>query len=129
MNKSTLRERVKALELPVGSYCVLAGGAMLFYGLREQTNDVDLHVNETAFSLLLQTQKLITLHEERRHYAIGEDIELYVTDQTEIVFEIHDGICVQTPQAILELKQNLNRPKDAKDIAALKEYIELKKYS
>lgn len=125
MNKNTLVEKVKTLHLPIGSYCVLAGGAMLFYGLRDQTQDVDLHVNEDAFSILKNTQQLVLLDEERRHYAIGEDVELYVMPQSEIVYAVHDGICVQTPQAVLALKKRLNREKDKTDIAALEEYIKM----
>lgn len=125
MNKNTLVEKVKTLQLPIGSYCVLAGGAMLFYGLRDQTQDVDLHVNEDAFSILKNTQQLILLDEERRHYAIGEDVELYVMPQSEIVYAVHDGICVQTPQAVLALKKRLNREKDKTDIVALEEYIKM----
>ncbi len=123
MDKNTLIKKVKALAMPDGSYCVLAGGAMLFYGLREQTSDIDLHVNEAAFLHLKTTQELILLDKERRHYAIGEDIELYVTPQEDIVFIHCDGICIQTPQAVLELKKRLHREKDEKDILALQLYI------
>lgn len=123
MDKNTLVEKVKSLCMPDGSYCVLAGGAMLFYGLREQTSDIDLHVNEEAFALLSQTQNLVLLDEERRHYAIGDDIELYVTPQEDIVCCQCEGVCIQTPQAVLELKKRLNRDKDQKDIRALELYI------
>ena len=124
MNKNTLINKVKSLAIPTGSYCVLAGGAMLFYGLREQTNDIDLHVNEQAFALLQKTQNLVLLDEERRHYAIGDDIELYVTPQDEIVFIEREGVCIQTPQAVLALKKRLNREKDRQDIRLLELYIE-----
>ena len=124
LDKNTLIEKVKALAMPDGSYCVLAGGAMLFYGLREQTSDIDLHVNEQAFVHLQETQRLALLDEERRHYAIGDDIELYVTPQEDIVFTMRDGVCIQTPQAVLALKKRLNREKDQKDIRALEVYIE-----
>ncbi len=124
MDKNTLICKVKALAMADGSYCVLAGGAMLFYGLREQTSDIDLHVNEQAFAHLQATQKLVLLDEERRHYAIGDDIELYVTPQEDIVFTVCDGVCIQTPQAVLALKKRLNREKDQKDIRALVLYME-----
>ena len=125
MNKYTLIDKVKSLQLSVGSYCVLAGGAMLFYGLREETQDIDLHVNEQAFSHLQATQALVLLDEDRRHYAIGDDIELYVTPQEDIVFAQREGVCIQTPQAVLALKRRLNRPKDVNDIAALELYIKM----
>ena len=98
---------------------------MLFYGLREETQDIDLHVNELAFLHLQTTQKLALLDEERRHYAIGDDIELYVTPQEDIVFTQREGVCIQTPQAVLALKRRLNRPKDANDIATLESYIKM----
>ncbi len=123
MNKLTLTEKVLSLQLPVGSYCVLAGGAMLFYGLREQTQDIDLHINEQAFALLLQTQEVQTLDEERRHYAIGDDIEMYVVPSETIVYEVRDGVCVQTAEEILALKKRLDREKDVADIKALTVYI------
>ncbi|MBQ3518218.1 MAG: hypothetical protein IJA31_02730 [Clostridia bacterium] len=123
MDKNTLIDKVKALAMEDGTYCVLAGGAMLFYGLRAQTSDIDLHVNEQAFAHLLATQKLVLLDEERRHYAIGEDIELYVTSQEDIIYKQCEGVCIQTPQAVLALKKRLNREKDQKDIFALEEYI------
>lgn len=125
MNKNTLIAKVKSLALPSGSYCVLAGGAMLFYGLREQTQDVDLHINDAAFAHLQATQQVCLLDEDRRHYAIGEDIEFYVTAQEQIVCEQREGIFVQTPQEILALKKRLGREKDAADIAALQRYIEM----
>jgi len=123
LDKNTLINKVKALSLPDGSYCVLAGGAMLFYGLREQTSDIDLHVNEAAFAHLCATQNLFLLDADRRHYAIGEDIELYVTPQEDIIFTQCEGVCIQTPQAVLDLKNRLNREKDQKDIRALELYI------
>lgn len=123
MDKNTLINKVKSLAMSDGSYCVLAGGAMLFYGLREQTSDIDLHVNEQAFAHLQVTQNLVLLDAERRHYAIGDDIELYVTPQEDIVFIMCDGVCIQTPQAVLALKKRLNREKDQKDIRALELYI------
>ena len=123
MNKNTLIEKVAALHLADGSYCVLAGGAMLFYGLRTSTQDIDLHVNEAAFDILKATQKLVLLDEQRRHYAIGEDVELYVVAQDDIVFTRCDGICIQTPQAVLALKKRLDREKDRADICALEKYI------
>lgn len=123
MDKNTLIDKVNALAMPEGSYCVLAGGAMLFYGLRAQTSDIDLHVNEQAFAHLLATQDLVLLDEKRRHYAIGEDVELYVTSQDDIVFTQCDGVCIQTPQAVLNLKKRLNREKDQRDIYLLEEYI------
>lgn len=124
MNKNTLIEKVLSLGMQEGSYCVLAGGAMMFYGLREQTQDVDLHVNEAAFAHLANSFSLTLLDEERCHYAIGDDVELYVTPQDDIVFSVRDGVCVQTPQAILELKKRLNREKDKTDILLLEKYIE-----
>ncbi len=124
MDKNTLINKVKALNMPEGGYCVLAGGAMLFYGLRAQTSDIDLHVNEQTFLHLQETQQLTILDEERRHYAIGDDIELYVTPQEDIVFTCVDGVCIQTPQAVLALKRRLNREKDQQDIRALEAYID-----
>lgn len=123
MNKNTLIEKVLSLGMQTGTYCVLAGGAMLFYGLRAQTQDIDLHVNEDAFALLQQSCSLTLLDEERRHYAIGDDIELYVTPQEDIVFTVEEGVCIQTPRAVLALKKRLNREKDAADIVALQKYI------
>ena len=127
MNKLTLTEKVLSLQLPVGSYCVLAGGAMLFYGLREQTQDIDLHINEQAFAFLLQTQNVRTLDEERRHYAIGDDVEMYVVPSETIVYEVRDGVCVQTAEEILALKKRLGREKDAADIKVLIGYIHARK--
>ena len=68
-------------------------------------------LDEQAFSHLQATQALVLLDEDRRHYAIGDDIELYVTPQEDIVFAQREGVCIQTPQAVLALKRRVEKKK------------------
>lgn len=123
MDKYTLMRRIIQLNLPADSYCVLAGGAMLFYGLREETRDIDLHVTPEGLAHLESRFSLTVLDETTRHYALGDDIELYVTPPDGVVSELREGIAVQSAREILALKRRLNRPKDREDIAALEDYL------
>ncbi len=42
MNRDTLLQRLKELSLPKEEYWVVAGGAMVLHGFRNETHDIDL---------------------------------------------------------------------------------------
>jgi hypothetical protein len=54
MNKEDIKNLIKELDIPKEKYCILTSGSLLFYGLRDKVDDLDLHVTFDVFDKLKQ---------------------------------------------------------------------------
>lgn len=105
---------------------VVSGGAMVFYGLREITGDIDVLVPSYVFDKLIHSTGL-----ESKHLPpLGDNpgVEILVVDGVDFhrdknfntrSFKIHKGFLIQTKQDLLLFKMNMGRAKDLEDIKAL----------
>ncbi|MFA5246879.1 MAG: hypothetical protein WC408_03240 [Candidatus Micrarchaeia archaeon] len=125
-NRNQLILRLQELGLPKGKYVLLAGGAMVMHGLREQTNDLDILVALDVFEALGSKHGFVEPKGGKPKFVdLGPDVELsgnsdnaFPTDSIARAVQI-DGICVQPLEDILDFKKKLNRPKDLNDILIL----------
>ena len=123
MNRAELVEKLNALDLDKQEYWLITGGAMVLYGLREQTHDVDLGCTSALADRLEQTYPTTINRFGTRWIRLDDDVELFenwLHDGVETV----DGIPVISLQGLLEMKKELNREKDLRDIQRIEAYLE-----
>lgn len=116
MVKADIIKRITELNYPVNDYWLITGGAMVLYGLRDATSDIDLGCNKSLADMLEKNGFTTTkLSDGTRKITIANDIEIFedwIFDRA----EIRDGISVISLKGLLEMKQHLGREKDLKDI-------------
>ena len=118
---------LKRSDIRIGS-----GSAMMFYGLRSETNDIDAAVPGDIFKKLMADKRFkvasfkSALNGEERFIVNVGLVDFHNEDDTaDFDFKTKDigGYRVDTPETILRFKQKMNRPKDQADIRLLKTVI------
>ena len=123
MRKSEIVEKLQAFPYDSSDYWVITGAAMVLYGLREETHDIDLGCTAAmADKLEEQGYPCRLTPDGKRCFQLGSGIEvfeswLYGT----VVFA--DGIPVISIPGLLEMKRRLGREKDVKDVGLMNEYL------
>jgi hypothetical protein len=124
MNKEDIKNLIKELDIPKDKYCILTSGSLLFYGLRDKVDDLDLHVTFDVFDKLKQIYDLEPTNKGyRNHYKLNDKIELLVADRSEFNVDYVDGYQVETLESILVFKRQRNTPKDQMDIENITNYL------
>jgi len=123
MNRAEMLERLKSLDFDKADYWLVAGSAMVLYGLRGQTGDIDMGCTP-RLSGKLQAQGCPVSHmpDGTKHIVLAEDVELFenwLYDRVDTV----DGIPVISLQGLIEMKKRIGREKDLRDIALIEEYL------
>ena len=123
MDKRELIDLLKAFPYSPDDYWIVAGGAMVIYGIRPQTHDIDLGCNKTmADSLEADGYLVRTNPDGRRYFRYSDDIEIsegWLND----TFDKVDGYNVISIKGLLEMKRELGREKDKRDIALIEEFM------
>ena len=116
MVKEDIIKRLMDLNFPITDYWLITGGAMVLYGLRDATNDIDLGCSKSLADMLEKNGFTTTrLSDGTRKITIADDIEIFedwIFDKA----EIKEGISVISLKGLLEMKKSLGREKDLKDI-------------
>lgn len=116
MRARDIRQTLAELALDTNEYRINAGGAMVLYGLREETHDLDIWCTKKLGDVLAQRCAFETMPGGTRRFAPAPDVEIYENLQPgETV--LLDGIPVASLREVLAFKRSLNREKDQKDIA------------
>ena len=123
MKKDDILARLKTLPFAPGEYWLVSGAAMVLYGIKEETPDLDLGCTPELADQLEKDGYFceITPDGNRR---------LRIDDETEIFenwlcgsIEFHEGIPIMSLQGLREMKQRLGREKDLRDIHLIDEFI------
>ena len=123
MNRQELIRRIRALDFPTEDYWVVAGGAMVLHGIREETHDIDLGCTRELGDRLEAAGYLTDrLADGGRRFEIDGVIEIYDEWRFEVV-ERMDGIPVISIDDLIRMKQTLGREKDQRDLALIREYL------
>ena len=116
MVKADIIKRLMDLKFPISEYWLITGGAMVLYGLRDATSDIDLGCSKSLADMLEKNgYTTIKLSDGTRKITIADDIEIFedwIFDKA----EIREGISVISLKGLLEMKKSLGREKDLKDI-------------
>lgn len=123
MRREEVVQIVNNLDFDRGEFWVVAGSAMCLYGLRHETNDVDLGcTSRLADELERKGYKAAYFKDGTRSFAYNDEIEVFENFLFDKVEEI-DGIPVISLQGLIEMKLFIGREKDIKDIKLIEQYL------
>lgn len=123
MNRNDIIVRLKQLNMDPSEYWLITGGAMVLYGLREVTHDIDLGCTTKLADELATRGYSVTLQDDgTRKILIGEDVEIFENWLYDRVIAL-DGIPVISLDGLIAMKKALGREKDLTDIRLIEEYL------
>ena len=127
MKKRDIIQELQMLGLPKAEYWLVTGSAMVLYGIKDETHDIDLGCSKKLADQLEADGYLPEyLADGSRKFVIGSVFEIFeewLFDRVEYV----DDIPTISLKGLLAIKESLGREKDRADIAAIKEFMEQKK--
>ena len=123
MRKADIVKQLNALGFNQADYWVITGSAMVLYGLREQTHDIDLGCT-TALADRLEAQgtPVEDQADGSRKLTIGDDVELFENWLFDTV-QLLDGIPVISLKGLSEMKTRLGREKDLRDLRLISDFL------
>ena len=122
MNRQDIIKRLNSFPYSKDEYWVITGSAMVLYGIREMTHDIDMGCTSRMADQLEKDGYVPTLTESgNRKFLIGDDIEIFENWKYGSVERI-DDIPVLSLDGLIEMKKSLGREKDYRDIALIEEF-------
>ena len=123
MNKQEIISILDGFPYSRDEYWIITGSAMVIYGIREQTHDIDMGcMSKMADQLEADGYPFSLTESGNRTFKIGENIEVFenwIKDTINVV----DDVPVISIKGLVLMKQEIGRDKDKKDIALIKEYL------
>lgn len=111
------KEKLKPEEALVGS-----GGTLLMYGLRKETQDIDMDLDRKKFlEFKKRGYKTHIFNDTVLVIEYDSFIDIHEREVTDYV--LVEGVGSWSLQSVLDLKMKLNREKDQADIKNIKEYM------
>lgn len=125
MDKTQLIELTKSLNLPKTNYYIASGGALVLYGLRKRTEDLDIYVTPKLFSQLSAEYNIDpnNFDEYHSYHILDDRVQILITEHPAHHSILFNDYPVETLNRILEFKLWRNAPKDQPDIQAIQEYL------
>ena len=124
MNKQDIINRLKEFPYSKDEYWVITSSAMVLYGIREMTHDIDMGCTSRMANQLEKDGYVPTITESgNRKFLIEDDIEIFENWKYGSVERI-DDIPVLSLDGLIEMKKSLGRDKDYRDISLIKEFME-----
>lgn len=124
MNKADIVKALGAFPYDPSEYWLITGGAMVLYGIREETSDIDLGcTGKLADRLEADGYLHAVMANGKRWFKVGGAIELFedwLCDTTTLV----DGIPVISIRGLVDMKRGLGREKDIRDVERIEEYLQ-----
>lgn len=127
MKKDEYLKKLDELGLNKSKYCIIAGGVMLMYGLKDETNDIDIRVLPSYFEIFKDKFIFKKSSKYSYLYELGDNIEVAVVEFDKKDVEYIDGYPVLSIRCELEWKIKNNREKDKDSIIKIEEYLRDKK--
>ena len=122
MNKQDIINRLNKFPYSKDEYWVITGSAMVLYGIREKTHDIDMGCSSLMADQLEKDGYVPSLTESgNRKFNIGEDIEIFENWKFDTIERI-DDIPVISLKGLIEMKKDLGREKDFRDIVLIEEF-------
>lgn len=122
MNKQEIIENLSLLPYSRDDYWIITGAAMVLYGIREQTSDIDIGCTTSMANRLEQAGYSYKITESgNRWFKFDNTIEIFENWLNDTITVV-DGIQVITVQGLIEMKQELGRQKDLEDIKLIQDY-------
>ena len=123
MKKADILERLRAFPYDPKDYWVITGGAMVLYGLRERTHDVDLGCT-AALADKLEAEGFLhqVMSDGNRWFKLADDLEVFENWLYDRVVSV-EGVPAVSIRGLLEMKLALGREKDLRDAALIRDYL------
>lgn len=123
INRNDIVGIIKKYNFDSKDYIIISGAAMVLYGIKEQTGDIDIAVSPKMFGQLLLNHNCEFEKTERGNpcYFIDKVInfsENYYNENRKYV----EGLPLQTIDDLIKLKKGLHREKDIKDLQLIKDF-------
>ena len=123
MDKTEIIEELNRFPYSKKDYWVLTGGAMVLYGIKEQTSDIDLGCSLKLADELERDGFFFRFTESgRRHFKYEDNIEIFENWIKDTVTLI-ENVPVVTIPGLIEMKRELGREKDSKDLDMIYDYL------
>ena len=123
MNRNEILRLLAELPFDPAEYWLLAGGAMVLYGFREETADLDLGCSAALADRLERAGCLCRRTEDgKRWLRLNGKLELF-EDWLEDRICTLEGVPVVSVTGLLEMKRKLGREKDLRDILQIREAL------
>ena len=124
MRKADIIAKLAVFPYAPENYWIITGGAMVLYGIREETRDIDLGCTAKLADQLEKDGYLYRVTPDgNRCFRIGEDIEVFENWLCGTVEQV-DGSPVVSLQGLIEMKQQIGREKDLNDIRLIHKFLE-----
>ena len=123
MTKEQIKVRLDAFPCGLDGFWLVTGAALVLFGVREETGDIDLGcTTEAADRLEADGYPYTVMEDGNRWFRIDRDTEVFENWICGSVEEL-DGYPVMSLEGIREMKQRLGREKDLKDIRLIDAFI------
>lgn len=125
MTEKEIYITLEKYNFPKDEFIILSGAALVINGIKHKTNDIDIAVTPKLYDYLLASYNCEEdnhINSECKAYLINNEINfgrLYYTEEYDII----NGYKIQKLSDIISLKQNLNRPKDKRDLQIIDNYL------
>ena len=122
MNRKEIIKELKKYNLDPKKYIVISGAAMVLYGFKDETPDIDIGVTKEYKKELLKKFDCVLENPETDSYIIDDTLNFganYYKRRREYI----EGFPVMLVEDIIELKRKLNRTKDKKDLKIIFEHM------
>lgn len=122
LNKEEIISLLKEAALDVNEYWVTSGAAMVLYGIKDLTRDIDLGcTSRMADRLEKEGYSVEVLRDGSRKIVFSEAIEIFenwVEDKVVLL----EGLPVVSMDGMVMMKEKLGREKDLQDILLINEF-------
>ncbi|MBQ2061930.1 MAG: hypothetical protein II458_04570 [Oscillospiraceae bacterium] len=123
MKKEDIIAELGEFKYSMDGFWLITGAALVLFGIREETEDIDMGCTTEAANRLEADGHLYKVMEDgNRWFKINSDIEILENWLYDSV-ELHDGYPVMSLRGIREMKQHLGREKDLRDIRLIDAFI------
>lgn len=125
MTEKEIYMTLEKYNFPKDEFIILSGAALVMFGIKHKTNDIDIAVTPKLYDYLLASYNCEEdnhINSECKAYLINNEINfgrLYYTEEYDII----NGYKVQKLNNLIKFKQKLNREKDKKDLILINKYL------
>ena len=123
MIKKEFIEKLDKLDLDKKRYCIISGGVMLLYGLKDNTEDIDVKIKPEYFEELKEKFCFKKSPKYPYLFELDESTEVAVLDYDEENIRYVDGYPVESLELQLKWMLENNRPKDQEKIKIIKAFL------
>ena len=122
MYKADIIAKLKEFPYDKDGWWLITGAAMVLYGMRERTHDIDLGcTKELADELEADGYIYRVMDGGNRWFKIGTDIDAFENWLDDTVVQV-DGVPVLSVEGLAAMKRRLGCEKDLRDLALIEAY-------